>query len=175
MLVCGHSPVKLPLATHLRVQPDCMHSFPPGGVTGSIWEETDWMARRRFWQHVRGSWKVTKSNGEEWKRKAKYGDGGFPGKQLWGGWESLGFPSNCWLLPSVSLMVHMAAGAASNCPDFSGTCCLCTWTTVVHYLFYMYFLTHSLLGCAQLGSAAWGMWPLSGAGLSVLCWGLLTG
>lgn len=68
------------------------------------------------------------------KGRPSMGDGGFPGKQLRGGWESLGLPSNCLLPPSVSLMVHMAPA--------------------VHYLFYMYFLTHSLLGCAQLGSAA---------------------
>lgn len=84
MLVCGHSPVKLPLGTHLRVQPDCMHSFPPGGVTGSIWEETDWMARRRFWQHVWDSWRSQNLMVRNRKGRPSMGDGGFPGKWVSG-------------------------------------------------------------------------------------------
>lgn len=41
LLVCGHCPEKLPLDSYLRLQPDYMHSFPPGGVAASLWEEAD--------------------------------------------------------------------------------------------------------------------------------------
>lgn len=101
------------------------------------------------------------------KGRPSMGDGGFPGKQLRGGWESLGLPSNCWLPPSVSLMVHMAAGAASNCPDFSGTCCP---LSVLHVLSDTLSSRLCTAGKCCLRDVA-----SSGAGLSVLCWGLLTG
>lgn len=145
LLVCGHCSVKLPLDACLRLQLDCMHSFPPGGVADSLGVEGSRLNGKEE--------ALTVCLGLHWARKAKFGGRGFLGNSYW--WLGVSeLSSNCSLL---SLVYLMAAGAASSHPDVSGTCCPLSLL--------QYYLSYSLLGLCTIGKrclravASFRVWP----------------
>lgn len=93
LLVCGHCPAKLPLDIHLRLQPDCMHSFLPSRRSGRLP-----LGEGRLNGKEEA---LTVCLGLQSARKANYGGGSFL-ETVIGGWGALSsLPSTIFLLQCI--------------------------------------------------------------------------